>query len=46
MMFHGKLDTVTDHELSRKFIYDNVRPYKEFHSFPNGYHELQHDVEK
>lgn len=28
IIFHGKKDTVTDPELSRKFIYDKIRPYK------------------
>lgn len=28
IVFHGQKDTVTDPELSRKFVYNKVRPYK------------------
>ena len=28
IVFHGKLDTVTNCEHSRKFIFNKVRPYK------------------
>ena len=45
-VFHGKLDTVTDPELSRKFVYNKVKISKKYHLFPNGFHELQHDEEK
>lgn len=46
IIFHGKLDTVTNFEDSKHFIFNKVRPFKEFHLFPQGYHELQHDNEK
>lgn len=45
-IFHGKLDTVTNCEDSRRFIYQKVKPFREYHLFDNGYHELQHDKEK
>ena len=43
-IFHGKLDTVTNPEDSRDFIYKKVKPFKELHLFSEGYHELQHDT--
>lgn len=46
IIFHGKKDTVTNCEDSRNFIFNKVRPFKEFYLFPEGFHELQHDNEK
>lgn len=46
IIFHGKLDTVTSYEHSRHFVFNKIRPFKEFHLFQQGYHELQHDNQK
>lgn len=46
IIFHGKIDTVTNPEDSKNFIFSHVRPYREFYEFPQGYHEMQHDNER
>ena len=46
IVFHGKADTIANYEDSRRFVYSKVAPFKQIHLFENGFHELQHDVEK
>lgn len=38
IIFHGKQDTVTNYEDSKHFIYNKVKPFKEFHLFQQGFH--------